>query len=115
MRLLLERHAIRAALTNPGGSVILHGVERTIDAPDAYSTAMGSGIHCDLMEAEAMVNRLPKVQRKALLDFVDGLTSEQSAHYTSVKPSALRKRRSVAIKAVAKQWAAAHPEGEPVA
>ena len=112
VRLLVERHGIRAALENPGGSVILTNVasKTETEASQHYSSMLGNDIHLDLIEAEKIVSELPGDQRKALLDWVDGLSSRQTAMYASVKPRAIRARRATALAVASEKWAAARPE-----
>lgn len=117
IKLLVERHAIRAALENPGGSVIITNVASKVetDATNRYSSMCGNDIHLDLIEAEAIVKSLPGDQRKALLDWVDGLPSRETAQYASVKPRAIRARRQVAVRRAGEAWAKSVAAEVPVA
>lgn len=102
-RLLIERHHIRSALVNPGGSIILMGVAATIENPTAFSSVVGNDFHLDLVEAESVLAELPTETRLALLAWADGLSSRQAAEYFGVRPSALRKRRERAVSAVVEE------------
>jgi DNA-directed RNA polymerase specialized sigma24 family protein len=106
IRLLAERHGIRAALENPGGSVILTNVasKTETEASQQYSSMLGSDIHLDLIDAEAVVDSLPGDQRKALLQWVDGLSSREAALYSNVKPRAIRARKQQAIEIATERW-----------
>jgi DNA-directed RNA polymerase specialized sigma24 family protein len=105
IRLLTERHAIRAALMDTGGSLILTGVAATTESTHRYSRRLGNPFHLDLLEAEAIVQRLPKDQQLALLQSVDGMTAKESAYFANVKPDAIRKRRQRARERAAQLWA----------
>lgn len=96
-RLLIERHAIRAALENPGGSVILTGVAATTERANQYSSVVGNDFHLDLIEAEAAVAKLSPQQRRYVYEWVDGLTNTEAAQFYGVKPKALFMRRSRAL------------------
>jgi len=108
IKLLLERHAIRAALLNPGGSVILTGVTARTDESQHYSSIMGNTLHLDLLEAEAVVDSLPKGQREALYQWADGMTSLESSQWLGVKPDAIRKRRERGLASAGRQWKTRH-------
>ena len=109
-RLLIERNHIRAALENPGGSVILMGVAATVEQTTSFSSVVGNDYHLDLIELEGVISRLPADQRRALMAWADGLTSKQAADYYNVRPSAIRMRRKRALEAVAQEMVGA-PEG----
>jgi hypothetical protein len=106
IRLLSERHGIRAALENPGGSVILaNAAARTeTEASQHYSSVLGNDIHLDLIEAEKIVKALPGDQRRDLLQWIDRLPSSEAARYSDVKPSAIRARRKRAVEIAAERW-----------
>lgn len=108
-RLLIERHHIRSALVNPGGSIILMGVAASIENPTAFSSVVGNDFHLDLVEAESVLAELPTETRLALLAWADGLSSRQAAEYFGVRPSALRKRRERAVGAVVEEMSGATP------
>lgn len=110
-RLLIERHHIRAALTNTGGSVILMGVAATTEQPQSYSSVVGNDYHLDLLEAEKVISELPADQRAALLAWADGMSSKQAADWFHVKPGALRMRRMRTMERVAQEMSGAVPEG----
>lgn len=112
-RLLIERHHIRAKLSNPGGSVILMGVAASVENPVDYSSVVGNDFHLDLLEAEQVVLELPAQTRAALLAWADGLSSRQAAEYFGVRPTALRKRRERALDTVAEEMSGATQEAEP--
>jgi len=84
-RLMVERHAIRAALESPGGSIILAGTSTDLDALRTYSSVIGNDSHLDLIEAESAVNQLSVEQRMALLAWCDGMSPQQAALYVSRK------------------------------
>ena len=102
-RLLIERHHIRAAMENPGGSVILFGVAASVENPNQYSSVVGNDLHLDLVDAEEAVADLPTETRLALLAWADGLSSRQAAEYFGVRPHSIRKRRERAVAAVVKE------------
>lgn len=102
-RLLIERHYIRAALENPGGSVILTGTAASVEQTTAYSSVVGNDFHLDLLRAEEVIKTLPGDQRAALLTWADGLSARQAADFMNVRPGALRMRRSRAVTAVAQE------------
>lgn len=93
-RLLIERHAIRAKLENPGGSIIVsptRKAETTIGVD--YSAVIGNDAHLDLLDAEVEVNRLPVDERIRLLVWCDSLSPESAASFLSVPPGAISRRR----------------------
>ena len=99
-KLLIERPYIRAALENPGGSIILlthNNVEQ-----QHVSTICGNEAHLDLMEAEDVLRAMPKEQAKVLLRWSSGLTTEQAASLQGITKAALRKRRSRAVREAVK-------------
>lgn len=100
-RLLVERHHILAALTNQGGSIILRGTAATTEQAMTYSTLIDNDYHLDLLDATEFIGSLPADQRKALLMWADGLSSQQAADWFHVTPSAIRMRRKRAIEQVA--------------
>lgn len=114
-RLLIERPYIRAALVNPGGSVILTGVAATTETPSTYSSVVGNDFHLDLLEAEKVIAELPADQRVALTAWADGLSSKQAAQWFHIQPGALRVRRMRAMQRVAQEMSGVVPQegGEP--
>lgn len=93
-RVLIERHAIRAKLENPGGSVIVSSTRKVeTEAVTDYSAVIGNDYHLDLIDAEQVVNELPVRERLRLLLWCDGLTPQEAAQFASVRPAALRKSR----------------------
>lgn len=90
--LLIERHNIRAAIENPGGSIITGGVAQAADADQlpSYSSEMGNASHLDLIEAEAEVRSLDKRDRIELLAWCDGLTAKQAADWANIKGGRIR-------------------------
>ena len=105
-RLLLERYHIRAKLENPGGSVIL-----TASAlPDVerggieYSSEIGNSFHLDLIEVEDQMSDLPKGMQDEIVDWIDGMSSQQAAYYYSAKGGVtIRQRRRRAIERMVKE------------
>lgn len=100
-KLIVERHHIRAALTNPGGSVILTASALVdADRSEAYTSSIGSVFHHDLIETEAMLKELvesktiSKDELAALMMWFDSLDSLQASQFLSAKPATVRKRQS---------------------
>jgi DNA-directed RNA polymerase specialized sigma24 family protein len=100
-RLLIERHAIRAKLENPGGSVIVSSTRKAeTEAVTEYSHVIGNDYHLDLLDAEKVVNGLPSPERVRLLLWCDGLSPTEAAQFASVKPGSLKRAaQSMARKA----------------
>lgn len=91
-RLLIERHAIRAKLENPGGSVIISSTRKAeTEAITEYSSVIGNDYHLDLLDAEKVVNGLPVVERSRLLLWCDGLNPREAAEFASVRPGSLKR------------------------
>lgn len=90
--LLIERHNIRAAIENPGGSIITGGVAQAADADQlpSYSSEMGNTSHLDLLEAEAEVRTLEARDRIELLAWCDGLSASQAADWANIKGGRIR-------------------------
>jgi hypothetical protein len=90
--LLIERHNIRAAIENPGGSIITGGVAQAADADQlpSYSSEMGNASHLDLIEAEHEVMNLEKRDRIELLAWCDGLSAKQAADWANIKGGRIR-------------------------
>jgi DNA-directed RNA polymerase specialized sigma24 family protein len=108
-RLLIERHAIRAKLENPGGSVIVSSTRKAeTEAVTDYSAVIGNDYHLDLLDAEQVVNELPTDERLRLLLWCDGLTPQEAAQFASIRPGSLKRdaqshaRRKTLDKAVGK-------------
>jgi DNA-directed RNA polymerase specialized sigma24 family protein len=99
-KLLIERPKIRAALENPGGSVILAGTAASTEQTTEYSSQIGSGPHLDLLEMEIKLAELPEEQRDALVAWAAGVTPREAALYFSAKGAVLRKRRERGVKAL---------------
>jgi DNA-directed RNA polymerase specialized sigma24 family protein len=112
-KLLIERHGIRAALENPGGSIVAGGVAQAADADQlpAYSSVVGNDAHLDLLEAEREVNTLDVQDRIELLAWCDGLSPKQAAQWANLKggrvrsyvPNAARRRLQRSVKTVAER------------
>lgn len=90
--LLIERHNIRAAIENPGGSIITGGVAQAADADQlpSYSSEMGNASHLDLLEAEREVMRLDGRDRIELLAWCDGMSAKQAANWANIKGGKVR-------------------------
>lgn len=101
-KLLIERHAIRASLENPGGSIITAGPARAADADEvqSYSSVIGNDYHLDLLSAETEVNKLSLQDRIELLSWCDGLTPKQAAQWSNVQGNV---KRSEGISAARKR------------
>lgn len=110
IRLLIERHAIRSALLAPAAVLLRGTLATTEEVNHKYPTEIGNTVHLDLLDAEAIVNRLPLDQRRALMEWVDGMNSAESARFASVKPSTIRKRRERAKEAAGRMWSARREE-----
>jgi hypothetical protein len=112
-KLLIERHNIRAAIENPGGSIIIGGPAQAADADQlpSYSGMIGNPFHLDLIEAETEVRYLDKQDRIELLAWCDGLTPKQAAQFANLNggrirssaTQAARKRLQRTVAAVAEQ------------
>jgi hypothetical protein len=103
-RLLIERHAIRGQLENPGGSVIVNAARKVeMDALMDYSTVIGNDYHLDLLDAEQVVNDLNPKERVRLLQWCDGLPVRVAAEYAGVRPSAIRMMRKRTIDKAVKE------------
>ena len=91
-KLLIERHNIRAAIENPGGSVITASVGQAADADSlpSYSSELGNGAHLDLLDAENEVNALDLQDRIELLAWCDGLNPKQAAQWANIKGGRVR-------------------------
>jgi hypothetical protein len=101
-KLLTERHYIRAALENPGGSIIVQSTRAAeADQLSSYQSFIGNGAHLDLLSAEQQVNRLELHERIELLAWCDGLNPREAATFANIhggkiratSPAAIRKRR----------------------
>jgi len=90
--LLIERHNIRAAIENPGGSIITGGVAQAADADQlpSYSSEMGNASHLDLLEAEKQVMRLEARDRYELLAWCDGMSAKQAADFANIRSGKIR-------------------------
>ncbi len=112
-KLLIERHNIRAALENPGGSIITGGAAQAADADQlpSYSSEVGNVAHLDLLEAEEELSRMEARDRIELLAWCDGLSPKQAAEWAnirggrirSVRPDAARQRINRTAKAIAEK------------
>ena len=91
-KLLIERHNIRAALENPGGSIIAGGPAQAADADQlpSHSSEMGNSTHLDLLEAETELSRLEAIDRIELLAWCDGLTPKQAANWANLRGGRIR-------------------------
>jgi len=91
-KLLIERHNIRAELENPGGSIITGNVARAADADQlpSYSSRVGNPAHLDLLEAEAVVNKLEARDKIELLAWCDGLSAKQAAEWANIRGGPVR-------------------------
>ena len=110
IKLLIERHAIRSALLAPAAVLLRGTLATTEEVNHKYPTEVGNNIHLDLLDAESIVNRLPLDQRRALMEWVDGMSSGESARFSAVKPSTIRKRRERAKENAGRMWAARKTE-----
>jgi hypothetical protein len=90
--LLIERHNIRAAIENPGGSIITGGVAQAADADQlpSYSSEVGNASHLDLIEAESEISRMDARDRIELLAWCDGLSPKQAADWANIKGGKIR-------------------------
>lgn len=86
-KLLIERHSIRAAIENPGGSIITMGAAQAADADQlpSYSSVIGNDVHLDLLEAEQEVNTMELRDRIELLAWCDGLSPKEAAQWANLK------------------------------
>lgn len=98
-KLLIERHAIRAALEHPGGSVITSGSAQAADAANlpSYSSVIGNDFHLDLLEAEKEVNTLALRDRIELLAWCDGLSPREAATWANLRGGKLRSTKPSAV------------------
>lgn len=99
-KLLIERHAIRAALEHPGGSIITAGPAQAADADNlpSYSPIIGNDFHLDLLEAEREVSRsLQKRDRMELLAWCDGLSPKEAAQWANIKGGKVKSRVPAAV------------------
>lgn len=109
-KLLIERHNIRAAIENPGGSIITGGVAQAADADQlpSYSSDIGNTAHLDLLEAETEVGLMDRQDQIELLAWCDGLSPKQAAQWANIHggkvrssgTEAARKRLQRTVKAV---------------
>lgn len=109
LRLLIERHYIRSALENPGGSIIVSATRAAeADQLSTYQSFIGNGFHLDLLSAEQQVNGLELHERVELLAWCDGLNTREAAYLANIhggrirstSPAATRKRRQRAAENV---------------
>jgi DNA-directed RNA polymerase specialized sigma24 family protein len=98
-KLLIERHAIRAALEHPGGSVITAGPARAADADElpSYSPVIGNDFHLDLLQAEQEIATLQKRDRIELLAWCDGLSPKEAAQWANINGGKIRSREPKAM------------------
>ncbi len=99
-KLLIETPYIKARLLNPGGSVILMGTAADTEAPQEYSSQIGSGFHLDLVEMEIKFRELPRDQQEALFAWSMGISPKEASLYFSAKGTVLRKRRERGVTAL---------------
>jgi hypothetical protein len=78
-RLLIEFHYIYARLLNPGASIILRGSAADTEQGALHSTEIGSSFHLDLIELQKELKKLPVNERKALITWALGLSSQQAS------------------------------------
>ena len=99
-KLLIERHNIRAAIENPGGSIIAGGAAQAADADQlpSYSSVVGNDSHLDLLEAELEVNRLDVQDRIELLAWCDGLSPKQAAQWANLRGGKVRSHKAGAAR-----------------
>jgi hypothetical protein len=103
LRLLVERHHIRAKVENPGGSVIMTATDRVDhERPTGYSTEMGNPDHLDLLDLDVSIREairaggLTKMEVHNMLRWVDSMTDDQAAHFMHSRGSSrIRYRRRV--------------------
>lgn len=91
-KLLIERHAIRAALEHPGGSIITAGPAQAADVNElpSYSGVIGNDYHLDLIEAEGVVNTLEVRDRIELLAWCDGLSPSEASQWANIRGGKVR-------------------------
>lgn len=92
-KLLIERHGIRAALENPGGSVIITMSSAAADANEVhemYSSVIGNDFHLDLLTAENEINQLEVTDRIELLAWCDGMSPKEAAQWANSKGGRIR-------------------------
>lgn len=99
-KLLIERHNIRAAIENPGGSIITGGAAQAADADQlpSYSSELGNAAHLDLLEAEREVKTLDIRDRIELLAWCDGLTPKQAADWANIRGGRIRSNHAKAAR-----------------
>jgi len=99
-KLLIERHNIRAAIENPGGSIIIGGAAQAADADQlpSYSSEVGNTFHLDLLEAEDEMRRLDAPDRIELLAWCDGLSPKQAAQWANLNGGRIRSTRNEAAR-----------------
>lgn len=104
-RLLLERHHIRARLTNQGGSIILTATARVdFDRFVDYSTEIGNSFHADLITLDQHLAELSKGERDALNSYIDGMSSEEAAPLLNARGGVtVRQRRKRALDRLTKR------------
>lgn len=110
IKLLVERHAIRSAMLAPAAPTLRGTQATTEDVLHKYPTQIGNAIHCDLLDAEEIVNRLPLDQRRALMQWVDGMTFKEQARFAGVPPDTLRMRKNRAMETIGRKWSARKTE-----
>lgn len=112
-RLFADRDFIRAAVLNPGGSVILTGTDRSIESANDYSAQIGNDYHLDLLQAELEITnncewcadepKFTDKQIEVLLAWAAYLDQEEMdrSGLSSLNGGALRRRRQHAVHKVA--------------
>jgi hypothetical protein len=102
-RLIIEFHYIYARLLNPGASIILRGTAASTEQGEQYSTEIGSSFHLDLIELQRELRKLPANERKALITWALGLSSQQASVFLGARGAVrIRKRQERGKKALVK-------------
>lgn len=114
-RLLADRDHIREAIMNPGGSVIITGVDRFVEGTDEYSSQLGNDYHLDLIQAEleitnrcAQCAHLPQFtdkQRESILDWGRSVAPEEieKSGLLTLRYGAIRRMRHHTVAKVTKR------------
>lgn len=122
-RMFADREHIREAIINPGGSIILAGVNRNLEGTDEYSSQLGNDYHLDLIQAELEItnncvypgddkhppcSELPRFTAKqiaALMSWSAALDPEEASKsgLLTQSPGALRRTRHYAVAKVTKR------------
>ncbi len=102
-RLIIEFHYIYARLLNPGASIVLRGSAADTERGQLHSTEIGSSFHLDLIELQKELKKLPVNERKALITWALGLTSQQASVFLGARGAVrIRKRQERGKKTLVK-------------